>query len=354
MKYLTNILKTRILIILLAALVVIIGFLYFWGKGKGVSEEKIETVPLPILPRPEIKQEPLAVKPTLSGLKGKFTGFPKELTVYRVDSPEISHDQAIKIASDFGFKEAPQIFHDIKLGSVYNWSSAENYLSIIPNQGSISYGLNLLDNPGLLKGVLASLEEIKTAAISFLERESLPLPQNLKSTIKEAQYLKTSGPIYKPATSPAEADVARIDFEFKIDEIEIIKQPPNTFLLTLKIGPEMKIVNLNYQSPFKNFEVLNSYPLKTEKEVLEAIETMPKISHLQFPYGYLPTKEDYQQIRSIEFTNVELGYYQPSLPESYLQPVFLISGSVELQGGQTGEAFLYLPAIEEEYFTPEL
>jgi hypothetical protein len=116
----------------------------------------------------------------------------------------------------------------------------------------------------------------------------------------------------------------------------------------------MKIVSLDYQSPFSNFAILNSYSLKTEKEVLKEIEATPKISYLQFPYGYLPTQEDYQKIRSIEFTNVKLGYYQPLLPENYLQPVFLIFGTVQLRTGQTGEAFLYLPAVSEKYFTPEL
>lgn len=351
MKYLINILKNKAIIIVLMAVATIIGFLYFWARS--VPKEKVEIPALPTLPTIEIKQQPITVKPQFSQLRGKFANFPKELKVYQIDSPKISHDQAIKIATSFAFEETPQIFQDIKLGPDYNWSSPENYLSITINRGSVSYGLDLLNNPGILKGNLSSLEEIKTTAISFLDRQIIPLPQDLKPTIKQTQYLKKSGPTYKPAVSPEEADVVQIDFQFKINEMEIFQPIPNASPLRFRIGPEMKIVSLDYQPPFSNFAISNSYFLRTEKEVLKEIEATPKISYLQFPYGYLPTQEDYQKIRSIEFTNVKLGYYQPLLPENYLQPVFLIFGTVQLRTGQIGEAFLYLPAVSEKYFTLE-
>lgn len=350
MRYLINLFKNKGIIIILAALATIVGFLYFWARG--APEEKVETPTLPTLPAPVIKQQSITAKPQISGLKGKFANFPNEMVVYQIDSPKISHQQAIAIAGTLGFAEAPAIFQDAEYGPVYNWSSAKNYLSITVNRGLISYGLDLLGNPGILEGELASLEEIKTITLTFLENQIIPLPKNLRPTMKQIQYLKVWGPTYKEVGSREEADVAQVDLEFKIGEIEIIPPMPDTFPLTLRVGPEMKIVSIDYQSPFGSFEVFNSYPLKTERGVLENIEAMPRVSHLQFTSGYLPTKEDYQKIRTINFDDIKLSYYQPLLPENYLQPVFLISGKVQLRGGQTGEAFLYLPAVSEEYLTP--
>ena len=348
MRYLVQIFKAKTVIILLAALATITVFLFFWAKTRKTTEVSS----LPFLSSPIIESHPLTIKPQISGLKGKFTNFPKELPVYRVDSPKLLHNQALTIATNLGFQETPQIFQDIKFGPIYNWSSAVNYLSVTPNQGSITYGLNLLENPEILKGNLASLEEIKTAAQSFLENQIVPLPQGLKFTVKQTQYLKQSGPVYLPVDSSSEADVAQVDFEFKIESAEIFSAMPNTPLLSLKIGPEMKIVRIDYQSPFGQLGSHEIYPLKTEKEVLENLEAMPRISGLQLPLlKYLPTDIDYQKIQSVEYREVNLGYYRPLLPEEHLHPVFLISGTAQLMGGEKGEVYFFLPAVAEKYFT---
>lgn len=350
MKTLIQIFKTKAVIIFLAALATVTIFLFFWAKNRKTAE----VTSLPTLSSPTIESHPLTIKPQISELKGKFTNFPKELPVYQIDSPKFLHNQALTIANDLGFQEAPQISQDVRLGPIYNWSSGVNYLSITTDQGSVNYSLNLLDNPKILEGELASLEEIKIAAQSFLENQIIPLPQGLNLAIKRAQYLKQSGPVYLSTDSLSEADVAQIDFEFKIESFEILSAMPGVPPLSLKIGPKMQIVRIDYQSPFGQLGSDKTYPLKTEKEVLENLEAMPRISGLQLPlFQYFSTDTDYQKIQSVEYQEVSLGYYRPLVSEEYLHPVFLISGTAQLMGGEKGEVYLFLPAVAEKYFTPE-
>lgn len=348
MKKVLAIFKNKWLIISLAALATIIGLLYFWFQR---MPKKAKLPALPSLPSPKINQQPLKVKPQLEKLKKALDELPSEMPVYRIDSPKISYQEANEIASRLGLREAAQIFQDVELGPIYNWSSAEAYLSIIVNQGSISYRLDLLSQPELVEGKLASLEEIEMSALSFLENNLLSLPKEVKPKIAKSQYLKISGPDFLPVDFLEEANVAQIDFLLEIDDQMIFPSTPNRFPLTIRFGPKMRIIGLDFQSPFNSLESFFSYPLKSTSEVLEKIENLPQVSYLEFPERYLPLEEDYQQIQFVEFKEVKLGYYQPLVPENYLQPIFLFSGTARLKDGRIGNVYLYLSAIKENYFS---
>lgn len=349
MKKLISILKSKAVIIFLAALTTVIGFLYFWGKIS--PKEKPAQLPdFPSLTSPNIEQHSIIIKPQISSLKGKFAAFPKELPVYRINPPIISPNQTIDLAYFLGFSQEPKISENPELGPIYRWKTKESGLTVLVERGTIRYTLDLLNNPGLLTGTPPPLEEVKTTVLNFIQNQAIPLPENLKPEISQTDYLKESGPIFVPSDSSS-AEFIKITFDFEIEGKKLLMPIPNTPPLNLIVGPEMRIVRLDYQYPFSQYESFHSYPLKTEEEVLDTIEKTLQLTSLQIPGDYELTPSDYQSIRSVDLSNVELGYYLSLPPESYLQPVFLIHGTFQLLDERTGDAYLYLPAITEEYLT---
>jgi hypothetical protein len=348
-----EIIKSKIVIILLAALAIIIGCLYFWYQAKP-KEQPAPTSTLPNLPQPEIKEKTVSTSPSITGLEGKFGKFSKSLPVYRIIVPTISYDQALTIAQTFGFSEKPKVIQSKETGEFYSWTEGAENLTISPAVGSISYEVNLLGQKEKARLEIPTLEESKTLAIAFFKSKEIPFPENMEPTTTGSQYLKISGPVYEPATKET-ADLVQVDFGFKINNIDIFQATVEEPSLRIILNLEGKATRLEYRMLAKSLTPENTYPLKTEQDVLNEVLTSRQITYLQFPNwpNWSPVLEgDYRNVQSMDFSDVRLVYLQPAPGESYLQPVFLLHGTFKLVDGRSGDAYLYLPAVNKNFLIP--
>jgi len=335
--------------ILLATIATILVGFYLKNK---VFSPYIQEQLLP-LPSPKIESYSISTIPNLSQLEKNFPLFNHKISVYQVGFSSLSDQKAILIAEKFGFS-APPIVLTQSLGETsYNWDTEENNLSINLRRGEINYSLNILGHPEFIKGELPLLSEVKEKIESFLKENSLFPPEGINLGIKEVFYVKNFFPYFEKVNEKEKADLIQIKLEYQINKNKVVAVSDYPPSISIFIGPEFKIVLLNYYLLCNKIELLKEvYPLKTKDEILKNIKTNPRISYLSISTGDNPTsslEEQKQLVTNLSFDNIELVYYKYDPLQSYLQPVFLITGKATLKDGTQAEAGLYLPAIKDEY-----
>ena len=304
---------------------------------------------------PKIESYSILTTPNLSQLEKNFPSLNQKAEVYQLDSSFFSDQKAILIAGGFGFSTPPTVLTLPDGTMSYSWSAEKNNLSINLHGGEINYSLNILKYPELIQGELPQLSEVEEKARSFLKENNLLPPEGVNLKIKEIFYVKNFFPYFKKVDKKEEADLIQIELEYQINKNKVVAINDYPPFISIIIGPEFKIVVLNYYLLCNKIEPLkDTYPLKIKDEILKNIKINPRISYFSasISEGDNPTAspEEYKQlITSLNFNNIELIYYKDSPLQSYLQPVFLITGQATLKDGTQVEVGLYLPAIKDQY-----
>ena len=339
------------LFILLATLATILAGFYFKNK---VSRPEI-TEKLLLLPTLEIESHPIQIKPNLSQLEKNLPSFKLKIEVYQIDSSSLSDQKTLSIAKSFGFQNPPNVLRNQKGELSYNWADEEKNLSINLHQGTINYDLNISEHPEFIKGELPQISEVEERVKLFL-KENYFLTEGIELKTKDIYFVKNFFPYFSKVDKKEEADLIQTNFEYQDNGRKIITAGDYPPTISIIIGPEFKIVNFNYYFLFSKIEVLpDLYPTKTRGDITNYLSKNPAISYFISNQtslddtNILTTKEYSQLITSYSFNNIELVYYKYDPLQTYLQPVFLITGKATLKDGQQGEVGLYLPAIKDEY-----
>lgn len=341
------------LFIFLAGIIAVLGSLYFVNKTTpGELPEKLLSLSIPA-----IESYPTSVSPEVDQLKTIISSFPKKMAVYQVSPASFSNEKALQIANYFGFSDQPTLLNEPNLGLIYRWTKKEKFLSLNLRQGSIAYGLDLLSSPQQIKNIPLSIAETEDYAQKVIKELNFIPPTKINLLVKKSFYVKLMGNYFQEV-SPNEGrtNLVKIEFEDKLDNKKISGNFSITPLIDFYIGPEEKIVRFDYHPVFGKVDYFNSYPLKTNEEIIENLKMNPRVSYLTItnlnvdePQSFSP--KDYKNlITNLVFNNIELIYYKYDPLQSYLQPVFLITGEAQLVNGQRGTVGLYLPAIKNEYF----
>jgi len=335
--------------ILLSLIATILGGFYLKNKisPKEKLPEALQSISSPIIP-----SYPVSISPETSTLQKNFPSFEKKINVYQASSFSFSDQEALKISQALGFTEKPIVSRDENNKVTYNWYEEENFLIIHLYEGRISYGLNF-PLKEVEKKPLPSLSEAEIEFKEFLKKNNLMPPNEIELEIKDEYYAKVVGSFFEK-TNPEDKEVSLLHFEYeyKINNKKI-KEASLYPSINLYLASDFKIVKFDYYNFFNKINYLSSYPLKTLNEVIQDIKKSPRISYLLLagtddPIIFSP-EELKQLITNLTFDNIELVYYKYDPLQSYLQPVFLITGKARLKDGQEGEVGLYLPAIKEEY-----
>lgn len=325
------------LFILLATLATILSGFHLKNKFPSPQEVK-KLLPLPL---PSLESQSLHASPNISTLEKNFPSFEKNIAVYQVVSSPLSDQQAISIANRLGFTEPPTVSQNYQGDAIYDWSKEEKSLSINLRWGSINYHLTPSTPQNLTP---LSFSRVENIAKNFLEENKFLPPEGIILKLKEISWANDFGYGIEKVLSSQNANLVQIDFEYEIDNKKLINSS-----VVIGVNFKEQITQFTYQYSFKEIKLLEMYPLKTKKEVIETIKTKPTISYLHIPNYYTVTTEEFKNITNVTFDNIELVYYKYDPLQSYLQPVFLITGKARLKDGQEGEVGLYLPAIKDEY-----
>jgi len=346
MNKIKTFLKKNWLFILLASLATVLAVFYFTKQETQIEKRR----DLLSLKSPSIKTYSSSL-PNLKQLEKNFPSFPKEIEVYQVDNNLISDQMALEIANSFGYQDGLVVTNDIK-GPIYNWNTQLNSLTIYLQEGRFQYGLDLLRNPELVKGRPPSLEESEDKLNNFLKEKNLNPPEKINSKIIEKDYYLIGGSDFvKTNIDDPEKDLAFLKAIYQINEFKI-NGPENPFI-SVYLASNFQIARFDYSKIFKKINALDFYPLKTPQEIIKTMGDEPQISFLKNAESFyqedLIYGEELPEVKNLLFNKIELIYYKEINQQTYLQPVFLITGTAILEDGTKAISGLYLPAIKDKY-----
>ena len=343
-----KLLKNKVIILLLLLVAVVLGLIFFLRAKQPVPTSD-SLVNLPSL---DIQGKTLLAQPNTEKISETLNSLPNSTAVYQITPAKITHQQAIDQAVKFGLTGSPLISQDPTQGSIYIWQTSQNYLMVSTDKASITYGLDLLTSKEIIEGELDSEEEIQSAAISFLENGTITLPEQTQLFFQSIKLLKINGPQYREVTDINEAEVAEVNFGLKVNNLAVANDKGNTSLVKLIVGPEMKIVRLDYQMPFLAVSTADDYPITDKASFLETIKANPQILYYDRADYKIPEPFEYQNIKNIDFTLAKLAYYLPDKSSSYLQPVMIIEGEGTVDKTQFTSISVY-PVIQGKYYLEE-
>lgn len=335
-------LKNYWLIIFLAFIASLLISVFFIKRGNGEIQPVVNLEKLLLLPNPKFQEYPIKVSINYDDLLKNFPEIPKSETVYRVESPFFSDQEAIEVAEKFSFKGAPE-FKDFENKIYYDWNTPQKDLTINLTEGKFDFNNKILNLGNTSPISLPDISSIDSDVKLILEEKGLFPDGEANLFIKNKSYLKLFGLEYGTTKNPQEAFAIEVELQYKLKDIRFLEND-----IILLIGDKKEILKLEYQSMFKNFQNLNTYPLKNKNEVIENLKSINVINYFKIINDYELSGES-KEIKNIYLNQVELIYLKIKPGQSYLQPIFFISGQALLRDGRTAEVGIYLPAIKDEY-----
>lgn len=231
----------------------------------------------------------------------------------------LSLSRAQTFVDKIGFKTSPRQISETS----YRWIDVQSPLRTIQmdtvtNHFTLNY-LYQHDLQLFSERQIPSPPEAIREALSFLQAVQLSMP-DIDVTQPKIEYLKLVGNELQPATSQSQADAVRIDFFRKNYDATPMVTDKRTegnisFILSGSKRSDRRIlyVKYNYWPIATNTTAI--YKLKTSQQAwLEFLEG--KAYFASFP----PNQTD------IAITSMYLAYYDGSLSQLFLQPVFVIEG----------------------------
>ena len=300
----------------------------------------------------EIPLKSIFVKPVLTETENQLNQLSEEMMVYRIELAQITVNQAKEAASFLGFE--PDSFEEKQNGSRYDWITPQKYLSVSLEKATLEYAIDLLSFPELLKkGDLPSPNQSQDQLASFLKENIIPLPESVGLKLREWQYLKIRGPQFEETTSE-QGQLIKFKYDLVVDNQVIINNSPGESLISIIVGPDLKIFRIDGQLPFSVVTATENYPLKNKAEIVNEIINQPRITAMIREDHQIASVNNYLQIKTINVIDVKTGYFVPLEGRvQYLQPVFYFEAEGTLPE-TSFTTFFIIPAVKDQYLSPGL
>lgn len=321
--------------ILLATLATTLAFLWY---AKPFKEGVLSSLLLPSLPGQRLRP----------GIQVSLAMAPQEkmAPVLQINrAPQISEEEAGKIALFLGFVNNPSFFTDAAGGSVYIWEEEGKILTVTTKTNKISFSRNFNQWQPPVQGEFPDPERAKETLRS-LTRGLLPglLSQDLE--IKEgARFVSLLGPL-PHETAKEEAMFLEVTFTPFFRGTRFVDQDPQMTISKSWIDRSGEIASLTLERPPSSILVGTNYPLKTESEILRSIPTEGRV----VSFGRRGILEyEPVEILKVDLSTLSLAYL--STPEEGIShPIFILSGNTTTIGGNSVPTTIYLPAIKRVYY----
>lgn len=200
------------------------------------------------------------------------------------------------------------------------------------------------------KQIVTSTTQAAGLAKGFLNQNNR-LTEELNQGEYQTMFFKIGGFEVYPANSFEEADIIAVHFYPKVNNLIVIDNNPFSALVEVWIGKNGKPRKVkDFLADYEPVED-NDYPIISFTEAWQVVtEQKGAITSLK------KQEETYEivavKINTIIITKAYLAYFQSEELPASLQPVWVFQGRAILQDGTESEVAVYLPAIEEKYFTP--
>lgn len=291
----------------------------------------------------------------LETVTGDFPQTPFLLPVFPLKEQPVdilASDEAINLALNLGFPNEPKVLSPTE----YLWEISEQTLrmNILTKNYAINPKYEIIFPKGKLTDAAAIMNNAKVN-ISTGRSLDASFPDNLISIA----LLRREGTELKPAPSPLEAEVARVDFfrsvEVEKQEYRLLTGRPQESLVYLLLGggkgqPFVKnFITWNY-----DFKRGATYPLRTLGTAWEEIKSGLGTITLLFGKNsdYLKTG-NLPEIKTITIRQIEIAYFDEEIMQNFLQPIYVFSGQADLTNNERVEIIIYSPAVDQNWIVKQ-
>lgn len=274
---------------------------------------------LPEIKFPENKDAPTGFSLKIETPQGTFPKFPTSVKVFFSPRPTAlfsSLENAKDKARRLGFLQDGQRETDTLYVFQQQRSSARLNIDIVTGSFSISYDLS--SDPGLLITKPLSTEVAASAARSYLSSAGL-LPLDLGPVTYE--FLKATPEGLKTVVSLSEANFVRVNFfRDKYDDLPSLGPNPTRGNIWLLVSGarerERQIIAAEYHYFAVDSENSGTYPTKNIELAWE---------ELRGGKAYIASLGGAGD-GQVTIRRIYLAYYDSSLPQEFLQPIFVFEG----------------------------
>lgn len=258
---------------------------------------------------------------------GTFPSFPDRAPVLLVTQPAVSlldMENAKAVGSRLGYNTEP----DQLTSEDVRWQGSGNLnttLELNSRTRNFTFATDYFNRPELqLTGQLPSVFDAVQTMKSFLSNAQL-LPADMTAAVGKTKLLQFVGGSLKEAVVPSDADVISVDLDrLPVDKkYQMYSDDATTGRISgmvAMVGGSPTVVKARKQYSTVDYSLGATYPLRSPAEAWQVLKNGA---------GYVAAnqKADAAVIRS-----VELGYWDPSTAQPYLQPIYVFKGDNNFVG----------------------
>lgn len=228
-------------------------------------------------------------------------------------------DRANALAKRMGFKDQGQKVSE----KIYQWRKDEALITTLEMDvatNNFTIRKNWREDQTLLKDKrLPAEDRAIVEAKNFLQAGGLSDKELEGNT--NISYLRFIPPKLAPAVSLSEADFTRVNlFRNNLDELPVLPPHPEealvSFLLSGSRESKKRILEVNYSFHPISQETFTSYTIKSSTQAWE---------ELKAGQGFIANLE--KGVKQIVVRKIYLAYFENSLPQEYLQPIYVFEGN---------------------------
>lgn len=344
-------------------------FILLIKPGVGIALKRALFKPTPpnpafgLLDPLEFVEKPIngeVIKYTLNTKNGRLpSDIPEIAPVYRFKAIPYSYlagKNAVNDAISLGFSES-DLITDLK-GNTYKWRSIKTggLLEIQIETKELKLSTSLATrSKEFPSGGLTDASAKKFAKDLFINigRFNDGLYPSGVSTAYLGKFTLAGSLV--ETQSPAEAQIARVDFFRNINNKPIVGPDPTKGLLNAYVRKPLEKTSLNNPIVEAYFWEINpdssaTYPIITVDEAWNAIKTgkgvvtsvIPKNYNHFAPYTAV-------RIEDVLIDNIYIAYYETPKFQKFLQPIYIFTGKYTAKGTDGGYITIYFPAITRDY-----
>jgi hypothetical protein len=338
--------RSRLYLIVFLILVVLAIFWFIFIRQQPQETEK-QPQDLPInqtfgpIPPPKLQESRSTENPVRQTANFPDLILPTSAIVYQETSSPLTTEQGLELANFYGHSD-PTVQENLvtaeNLGNFIMVTLSDSFVVVKQPLSPSSIPQETEDIRGLVLDFLKPLQQtsqvwdnsvIKTDFLdSETAHETRLANRQTASLISNHVFPTLNGYriVSKDRLPLGERGLAKVEFNLAHQDISISS------------------TNINL-----DFNKQGVYPLKTLDQIISDIESKNTIVATIIPVGQTHYNYEYGDpltaVRA-EFSHIELVYFYDHQPNSFLQPVFIISGAATLTNGQTATIRSAVSAID--------
>jgi hypothetical protein len=287
------------------------------------------------------------------------TNLPLTMKVYKFKPQQYSYlagKNASAEAAVLGFTDS-DLRSDLS-GDVYSWRNSRTMSTLTININSRELDLDTdLNgkssnfNKGSISKETALVSAINTMSSIYRFNDDL-YPKGTQN-IKLGYYIGNK--VYE-TDDQAEAQLALVDFYRSIEEYPILGPDPSKGLMRIVVSKNSKNPNpLNNPILEANYweietETKSMYPIIKIGEAWDMVLNNKAVITQVTPKKSNPFDTYYPvSVEKIMIDSIYLAYYETPKYQTYLQPIYVFSGTFTTRGTEGGDIVLYFPAVTGEW-----